>query len=79
MHCIDPGAIEAVRAALAERDPETLIGPLFHLFTRLAQHPRDDALAGPLGEHLIALALHPSVATSLRLAAGALAIEHRPH
>ena len=28
--------IEALRAAAAGRDPETLVGPLFFLFTRLA-------------------------------------------
>lgn len=75
--------IEAVdlRIALAERDPETLLGPLLWLLTRLAR-PDDDLavrqnLACALTAHLTALAAHPGVAPELRLAAGALALEHR--
>ena len=68
--------IEALRAAVAGRDPETLIGPLFFLFTRLAS--AGDACARcALADHLTVLAAHPSVDPGLRLAAGALAIEHR--
>lgn len=72
-------SVEAIRAALAERDPETLIGPLFYLFTSLAMHGHARVPATALSEHLLALALHPDVDTTLRLAAGALAIEHRRH
>jgi hypothetical protein len=66
--------------ALGERDPETLVGPVLWLLTWLARHastdiPRDCAKA--LVDHLTALAAHPGVAIDLRLAAGALAIEHR--
>jgi hypothetical protein len=66
---------------LGERDPETLVGPLLWLLTRLAreragQDLRQDVVA-PLVAHLGALAAHPRVARDLRLAAGALAIEHR--
>ena len=67
--------------ALAERDPETLVGPLLWLLTRLARDddPRTSAcdVASALVAHLTALAAHPGVALELRLAAGALAIEHR--
>ena len=69
-------SIKDIQAALAERDPETLVGPLLFLFTRLACH-RDRGAARALAVHLTALALHPRVATTLRLAAGALAVEHR--
>ena len=69
-------SIKDIQAALAERDPETLVGPLLFLFTRQACH-RDRGTARALAEHLTALALHPRVATTLRLAAGALAVEHQ--
>jgi len=65
-------------AALAGRDPETLLGPLMWLLTKLAR--RDEAtpaLAHALVAHSTALAAHPGVDLELRLAAGALAIEHR--
>lgn len=69
-------ALDALRAAAAGRDPETLIGPLFYLFTRLAS--AQDAVARPmLADHLAVLASHPDVDLELKLAAGALAIEHR--
>ena len=68
--------IEALRAAVDGRDPETLIGPLFYLFTRLAA--AGEACTRPmLADHLTVLAAHPAVDPALRLAAGALAIEHR--
>ena len=72
-----------LRVALAERDPETLVGPLLWLLTRLARPDTDaDAavrqnLACALTAHLTALAAHPAVDPELRLAAGALALEHR--
>jgi hypothetical protein len=69
--------VSALRAALGERDPETLIGPLLYLFTRLAHRAGEATLVPALSDHLIALALHPQVAIPLRLAAGALAIEYR--
>ena len=70
-------AVATIRAALADRDPETLIGPLLYLFTSLAMHGHAKVPATALSEHLLALALHLGVDTTLRLAAGALAIEHR--
>jgi hypothetical protein len=78
VHCTDAGDL---RHALADRDPETLLGPLLWLLTRLARgvdacSPAED-LAQALVAHSTALAAHPAVATELRLAAGALAIEHR--
>lgn len=72
-----------LRIALAERDPETLVGPLLWLLTRLARPDAEaDAvvrrdLVNALSAHLTALAAHPGVAPELRLAAGALALEHR--
>ena len=73
---------DRVRAALGARDPETLVGPLLWLLTRLARgrnaDPAGDEMLGMVVSHLTALAAHPGVATELRLAAGALAIEHRP-
>ncbi len=70
-----------LREALAERDPETLLGPMLWLLTRLARGNDDAAVTSDLGcalaAHLTALAAHPDVAPELRLAAGALAIEHR--
>ena len=67
---------------LTKRDPETLIGPLLWLLTRLARgrtpgDPAPEDVSKALVAHLTALAAHPSVALHLRLAAGALAIEHR--
>jgi hypothetical protein len=70
-------SVAAAQAALAERDPETLIGPLLFLFTRLAHRHGGEPGAAVLSEQLLALALHPDVASPLRLAAGALAIEYR--
>ena len=68
-------------AKLADRDPETLVGPLFWLLTRLARgcgaEPGPCAIEATLVAHLTALAAHPRVGMQLRLAAGALAIEHR--
>jgi len=70
-----------LRAALAERDPETLVGPMLWLLTRLARGSDEPTVRSDLGcalaAHLTALAAHPNVAPELRLAAGALAIEHR--
>jgi hypothetical protein len=70
-----------VSAALAPRDPETILGPLLWLLTRLAREREDpaggDALKSALASHLSALAAHPDVACDLRLAAGGLAIEYR--
>ena len=43
--------IEALRAAAKGRDPETLIGPLFFLFTRLAS-ARDACARCALADHL---------------------------
>jgi hypothetical protein len=68
---------ESLRAALADRDPETLIGPLFHLYTRLVARGEPPAAAPMLADHLAALAAHPAVDPLLRLTAGALSIEHR--
>lgn len=69
-------ALDRLRAAAAGRDPETLIGPLFFMFTRLAAAPNGTPCA-MLADHLTTLAAHPRVDPELRLAAGALAIEHR--
>lgn len=73
---------DRVRAALGARDPETLVGPLLWLMTRLARgrgvDPGADEMIGMVVSHLTALAAHPGVAAELRLAAGGLAIEHRP-
>jgi hypothetical protein len=44
---------------------------------QLGAHGSQRVPASALTEHLMALALHPDVGTALRLAAGALAIEHR--
>ena len=81
MHSIDARSA-VLAAALGERDPETLVGPLLWLLTRLARErdspgARED-VASALVAHLTALAVHARVAIDLRLAAGALAIEHRP-
>lgn len=76
------GETRAITDALGERDPETLVGPLLWLMTRLARDPAREAARGDVGSalvaHLTALAAHPQVGLDLRLAAGALAIEHRP-
>lgn len=76
--CID--RVDLV-VALAERDPETLLGPVLWLLTRLARGEATPVAAGSLSEavaaHCAALAAHPAVPVELRLAAGALAIEHR--
>ena len=69
-------SIAALRAAVEGRDPETLIGPLFFLFTRLAA-AGDASARCALADHLTVLAAHPAVDPGLRLAADALAIEHR--
>ena len=69
-------ALAALRDAIEGRDPETLIGPLFFLLTRLAAVDDRDARRA-LADHLTVLAAHPGVECELRLAAGALAIEHR--
>ena len=69
-------ALAALREAIEGRDPETLVGPLFYLFTRLAA-AGDDGARRALADHLTVLAAHPGVECELRLAAGALAIEHR--
>lgn len=55
-------------------DPETLVGPLLHLFTRLARH-QDAALAASVQARLVALAKRPDVEIELRLAAEAIALE----
>ena len=68
--------INALRAAAAGRDPETLVGPLFFLFTRLAA-AGDQCARCALADHLTVLAAHPAVDPALRFVAGALAIEHR--
>jgi hypothetical protein len=68
--------LEDFRSVVAGRDPETLVGPIFYLYTRLAT--AGDARARCLlADHLTVLAAHPGVDPGLRLAAGALAIEHR--
>lgn len=70
-------------AVLAARDPETIVGPLLWLLTRMARIRGDDTAGGELkhalATHLVALAAHPAVSYDLRLAAGGLAIEYRPH
>jgi hypothetical protein len=70
-------SVAAIQALLEGRDPETLIGPLFYLFTSLALHGGACSAHDALREHLLALALHPHVDPSLRLTAGALALEQR--
>ena len=74
-HCID------LRVALADRDPETLLGPLLWLLTRLASGGRDpgerNELRCALAAHCTALAAHPGVPPSMRIAAGGIAIEQR--
>src|SRR5262245_37407791 len=59
--------------ALARRDPETLLGPLLWLLTRLARRDETSGeLACAVVAHSTALAAHPGVPLELRLAAGAL-------
>ena len=70
-------SVAAIEAALSERDPETLIGPLLYLFTRRVRECDADAVDFALREHLTALAMHRGVACELRLTAGALALERR--
>ncbi len=69
--------LAAFALALADRDPETLIGPLLYLYTRLASAGEAAVPASMLADHLAALAAHPAVDPALRITAGALAIEHR--
>ncbi len=62
------------------RDPETLLGPLMWLLTRLATEGGGACahdLAQALTAHSTALAAHPGVSLEMRLAAGSIAIEHR--
>ncbi|MFO1313763.1 MAG: hypothetical protein U1F41_17045 [Burkholderiales bacterium] len=64
----------------AERDPETLLGPLLWLLTRLARNAPDECrgeLLCALVEHCTALASHPGVPPALRVALGGIAIEQR--
>lgn len=69
--------LAAFALALADRDPETLIGPLFFLYTRLVSAGSTAVPQDMLADHLAALAAHPAVDPALRFTAGALAIEHR--
>jgi hypothetical protein len=67
--------------ALAERDPETILGPLLWLLTRLARGEHDTSergeLLSALVDHCTALAAHPAVPPALRIALGGIAIEQR--
>ena len=71
----------SIDRALAERDPETILGPLLWLMTRLARGERDardnDELLAALVVHCTALAAHPGVPPALRIALGGIAIEQR--
>jgi hypothetical protein len=75
VRCIDLGA------ALAERDPETLLGPLLGLLTRLARGEQDlrecDELQRVLVAHCTALAAHPGAPPVVRIAVGGIGIEQR--
>jgi hypothetical protein len=71
--------LETLARTAAARDPETLIGPLLYLFTRRVAGDGARIADAMLADHLAALAAHPRVDPQLRLAAGALAIEHRQH
>ena len=66
---------------LAHRDPETILGPLLWLRTRLARgepHGSErDHLVRALVDHCTALAAHPGVPAALRVALGGIAIEQR--
>ena len=70
-----------IEVALAERDPETILGPLLWLLTRLARggHDTDERgeLLTALVVHCTALAAHPAVPPVLRIALGGIAIEQR--
>jgi hypothetical protein len=68
--------VERIGIVLAERDPETLLGPTLLMLTWLARAP-DAALRSRLRAHLLALALHPAISIDVRLCAGALAMEPR--
>lgn len=70
-------SIAEIQDALATRDPETLVGPLFFLFTQMARQGGIECTESLRG-HLLALALHPSVAIEIRLMAGAIAAELAP-
>ena len=75
MRCTDMASV------MADRDPETLLGPLLWLLTRLARNDQDQGssgeLVGALVEHCTALAAHPGVPPALRVALGGIAIEQR--
>jgi hypothetical protein len=64
----------APATAEAQTDPETVIGPLLHMFTRLAR-ANDASFDEGIRLHLIDLARHPAVDIQLRLVAGAIALE----
>ena len=68
-------------AEIRRRDPETLLGPLLWLLTRLARDetavPEAGDVRQALVEHCTALAAHPAVSPMLRIALGGIAIEHR--
>ena len=70
-----------IEMALAERDPETILGPLLWLLTRLARGEQDanerGELLSALVVHCTALAAHPGVPPALRIALGGIAIEQR--
>ena len=67
--------------ALAQRDPETILGPLLWLLTRIARGEGDAQANGELHcalvGHCTALAAHPGVPAALRIALGGIAIDHR--
>lgn len=69
--------LQTLGRSIASRDPETLVGPLLQLLTRRAASG-ESSLDAVLAEHFVALSAHPAVDPTLRIAAGALAIEHRP-
>ena len=73
--------VPCIEAGLAQRDPETILGPLLSLMTRLARGNPDarerDDLVCALVEHCTALAAHPGVPAALRIALGGIAIEQR--
>ena len=74
-------AAPCIDTRLAQRDPETILGPLLWLMTRLAHGDPDaserDHLVCALVEHCTALAAHPRVPAALRIALGGIAIEQR--
>lgn len=67
--------------ALADRDPETLLGPLLWMLTRLARGELEGGERADLlratAAHCVALCAHPNVPPALRLAVGGIAIEQR--